>query len=156
MEAAMRRTSSGGRRRFGYAEVTATLALVLAMSGTAVATQHYLITSTKQIKPSVLKQLKGARGPRGIIGKTGHTGPAGAAGVSGANGQPGATGPVGIGIDGIFGNHADGDQTIAADTTLTRDTYYGDLTLGPGVTLNPGGYRIFVSGILTMQNGSRI
>ena len=65
-------------------------------------------------------------------------------------------GPAGVGINGIFGDGADGSQTIAASTTLTRDTYYADLTVAPGVTLDPGGYRIFVAGTLTLQNGSRI
>ena len=37
----------------------ATLALIFAMSGGAYAASHYLITSTKQIKPSVLGHLKG-------------------------------------------------------------------------------------------------
>jgi len=47
------------RRRFSYANVAATLALVFSMSGGALAANHYLINSTKQIKPSVLKKLKG-------------------------------------------------------------------------------------------------
>jgi hypothetical protein len=40
-----------------YANVTATLALVLAMSGGALAAKHYLVNSTKQIDPKVLKSL---------------------------------------------------------------------------------------------------
>jgi hypothetical protein len=151
-----RRVGGRGRRRPGYAEVTATVALVLAMSGGALAAGHYLITSTKQIKPSVLRQLKGARGPRGATGPKGSAGLAGATGEPGTTGQSGSTGPPGVGINGIFGNGADGNDTIAANTTLTRDTYYHDLTVGSGVTLNPGGFRIFVSGTLTLQNGSRI
>jgi hypothetical protein len=151
-----RRGDHRGRRRPGYAEVTATIALVLAMSGGALAASHYLITSTKQIKPSVLRHLKGARGPRGARGSTGATGLPGASGQPGGSGQPGSGGPPGAGINGIFGNSADGNQTIGAKTTLTRDTYYGDLTVASGVTLNPGGFRIFVSGTLTLQSGSRI
>lgn len=157
-----RTVDSRGRRRPGYAEVTATVALVLAMSGGALAAGHYLITSTKQIKPSVLQHLKGARGPRGAAGPKGSAGlagaqgSAGAAGLAGATGQSGSTGPPGIGINGVFGNGADGNHTIAANTALTRDTYYRDLTVGSGVTLNPGGFRIFVSGTLTLQDGARI
>jgi hypothetical protein len=45
------------RRHLSYANVTATLALVFAMSGGALAAKHYLLTSTKQISPKVLKQL---------------------------------------------------------------------------------------------------
>jgi hypothetical protein len=50
------------RIRLSYANVVATLALVLAMSGGAIAATHYLITSTKQISPRVLKKLKGFQG----------------------------------------------------------------------------------------------
>jgi len=50
----------------GYSPlIIALAALFLAFGGGAVAANHYLITSTKQIKPSVLKALKGAKGPRG-------------------------------------------------------------------------------------------
>ncbi|HWF36708.1 MAG TPA: hypothetical protein VG295_15110, partial [Solirubrobacteraceae bacterium] len=59
------------RRRPTYAGVAATLALVLAMSGGAFAASKYIITSTKQIKPSVLSKLKGNRGPAGPKGATG-------------------------------------------------------------------------------------
>jgi hypothetical protein len=44
-------------RRLSYANVTATLALVFSMSGGALAANHYLINSTKQINPRVLKAL---------------------------------------------------------------------------------------------------
>ena len=68
--------------------VIATLALVFAMTGGAYATNKFLITSTKQISPKVLKALKGA------IGKTGAAGPAGPAGAAGA-GTAGPAGPQG-------------------------------------------------------------
>jgi hypothetical protein len=45
------------RRRLNYANVTATLALFFAMSGGALAAKRYLINSTKQINPKVLKAL---------------------------------------------------------------------------------------------------
>jgi|CZKG01.1.fsa_nt_gi hypothetical protein len=50
------------RGPFSYANVTATLALLFAMSGGALAANHYLISSTKQINPSVLMKLKGSTG----------------------------------------------------------------------------------------------
>jgi len=77
------------RKRLSYANVAATLALVFSMTGGAVAANNYLISSTKEIKPSVLKKLKGK------TGKTGKTGAAGAAGKEGAPGKEGAAGKEG-------------------------------------------------------------
>ncbi len=62
------------RRRLSYANVTATLALVFAMSGGALAANHYLINSTKQINPKVLKKLKGNAGAPGKEGPSGKEG----------------------------------------------------------------------------------
>jgi hypothetical protein len=91
-----RENRRGGRRRLGYANVVSTLALVLAIGGgTAWAAHHYLITSTSQIKPSVLAKLHGARGPAGAQGNAGAQGAAGAAGASGASGAAGAAGAPG-------------------------------------------------------------
>jgi hypothetical protein len=83
--------------------VIATIALVLAMSGGAYAAKKYLITSTKQVSPSVLKSLKGANGK---AGPAGPAGPAGAAGAGGAGpaGPGGPQGPAGaIGAPGEKG-----------------------------------------------------
>lgn len=57
----------------------ATLGAALAIGGGS----HYIITSTHQIKPSVLAQLHG------------QAGPAGAPGATGAPGAPGPQGPAG-------------------------------------------------------------
>jgi hypothetical protein len=86
------------RKHLSYANVAATLALVFSMGGGALAASHYLITSTKQIKPSVLKQLRGkngARGPLGAVGPQGATGPQGAEGPQGPVGPAGKEGPAG-------------------------------------------------------------
>jgi hypothetical protein len=84
-----------------------TLALVFAMSGGAYAASKYLITSTKQISPKVLKTLKGkngtngangvngANGAQGSIGEKGTAGTNGTNGKDGAPGATGATGPAG-------------------------------------------------------------
>ncbi|HWF31498.1 MAG TPA: hypothetical protein VG188_02960 [Solirubrobacteraceae bacterium] len=45
------------RKHLTYANVTATLALVFAMSGGALAAKHYLVTKTTQISPTVLKSF---------------------------------------------------------------------------------------------------
>jgi hypothetical protein len=76
-------------KRLTYANVVATFALVFSMSGGALAASKYLITSTKQISPKVLKSLKGKNGQPGAIG------PAGAAGKEGPAGKEGATGKEG-------------------------------------------------------------
>jgi len=75
------------RRRLSYANVAATLALVFSMSGGALAASRYLITSTKQISPKVLKKLKGNTGKTGAAGKEGAPGKEGPAGKEGQPGQ---------------------------------------------------------------------
>jgi hypothetical protein len=74
-----------------YANV-ATLALVVTASGGTLAATHYLITSTTQISPKVLKALKGKTGP---AGKTGPQGEAGSAGEAGSGGETGPEGKEG-------------------------------------------------------------
>jgi hypothetical protein len=83
------------RRRLTYTNVGVTLALFFSMSGGALAASHYLITSTKQIKPSVLSALKGKAGAAGANGAAGAAGPAGSSGAQGAKGETGGTGPQG-------------------------------------------------------------
>ena len=92
------------RRRLTYANVVATLALVFAMSGGALAANHYLINSTKQINPKVLKKLTGtpgraggtgASGVAGPVGPTGKEGPAGKEGKEGKDGKEGKEGKEG-------------------------------------------------------------
>jgi hypothetical protein len=78
-----------------YANVAATLALFFAMSGGALAAKHYLINSTKQINPKVLKALRGNRGAAGPAGAKGASGPGGATGAKGETGIPGARGEKG-------------------------------------------------------------
>jgi hypothetical protein len=99
------------RGHLSYANVVATLALLFAMSGGALAASHYLISSTKQISPKVLAKLKGRIGPPGPAGSPGATGPTGLAGgtrtirgLAGATGPAGSEGPEGPrGIEGSEG-----------------------------------------------------
>ncbi len=96
---------SSVRRRVTYANVVVTVALVFAMSGGAYAASKYLITSTKQISPKVLKALQGK---------------AGKAGANGANGAPGAPGPVGpAGPQGPAGAAGAKGENGAAGTSVT-------------------------------------
>jgi Collagen triple helix repeat (20 copies) len=83
------------RRRLCYANVVATLALVFAMSGGALAANRYLLTSTSQVSPKVLKALKGKSGQPGPAGGQGLAGPQGLAGAQGPKGEPGAAGATG-------------------------------------------------------------
>jgi hypothetical protein len=91
-----RRDGGAPRKRMSYANVAATLALFLAVGGgTAWATTNYIITSTKQIKPSVLKKLHGANGKNGKNGQNGTNGTNGTNGATGAAGAAGASGSAG-------------------------------------------------------------
>src|SRR5271167_2835207 len=94
------------RRHLSYANVTATLALVFAMSGGALAANQYLISSTKQINPKVLKKLTGKAGHTGANGSQGNPGAAGSAGAPGKEGNEGATGPPGPATGGAGGDLA--------------------------------------------------
>lgn len=80
------------RKHLSYANVVATLALLFAMSGGALAAGHYLINSTKQINPKVVKKLRGNTGKRGPAGPLGV---AGSRGPTGPEGQSGPPGPMG-------------------------------------------------------------
>src|SRR5690242_5475040 len=95
-----------------------TLALVFAMTGGAYAAKHYLITSTKQISPKVLKQLRGKTGPAGPAGATGPAGPAGAAGAKGENGANGVS-PTGT----AFAGAAHGCKEGGIEFKGTNTTY---------------------------------
>jgi hypothetical protein len=113
------------RKRFTYANVAMTLALVFAMSGGAFAAKHYLISSTKQISPKVLSALKGKAGPAGPEGKAGPLGPAGPQGVAGAKGEPGPAGPQGVKGE----NGKEGSPWTAGGTLPKGKTLLGDWSL---------------------------
>ena len=110
------------RKRFTYANVVLTLALVFAMSGGAYAAGKYLITSTKQISPKVLKSLKGAKGAPGATGAQGPAGAAGKEGPAGKEGGAGKEGPGGKegpqGVPGIKGEKGVTGSPWTPDGTL--------------------------------------
>lgn len=111
------------RRHLTYANVAATLALLFAMSGGALAASHYLINSTRQINPKVLRRLKGNRGPRGPAGIPGISiqGPSGVS-VKGQRGEPGHEGPEGLSALSTLpaGRSESGVYGIAPDNTVAE------------------------------------
>jgi hypothetical protein len=92
--------------------LVAILALVVATAGTAIAAHHYVITSTKQIAPKVLKQLRG---------RTGRPGAAGAAGAAGTPGTARAFAHVLVGgaTGGIIDTTRDHRGIVSVRTTPT-------------------------------------
>jgi hypothetical protein len=119
------------RKRLSYANVTATLALVFAMSGGAMAANSYLINSTKQINPKVLKKLTGKPGKNGTAGAIGATGATGAAGPKGEPGSPGKEGPPNP--NAVFATNA-GHATNSDELGGVGASHY----VTPGSTLTSG------------------
>jgi Collagen triple helix repeat (20 copies) len=117
---------SAMRRRLTYANVAATLALVFSMTGGALAANHYLINSTKQINPAVVKALKGHNGKSGAQGRPGLKGEAGLKGERGPKGEPGLNGEAAAkgergetGPSGPTGPAGPLAGTLPSDHTLT-------------------------------------
>lgn len=82
-------------KRLSPSMAVALAALFISLGGTGLAASHYLLTSTKQIKPSVLRSLRGREGPEGPQGPGGNTGAVGPSGPRGPEGFRGAPGPIG-------------------------------------------------------------
>jgi hypothetical protein len=80
------------------ATVISLVALFFSLSGAAFAAKHYVLNSTSQINPKVLKALKGKTGAKGARGAAGATGATGAPGATGAQGATGAAGAPGSAI----------------------------------------------------------
>jgi Collagen triple helix repeat (20 copies) len=125
------------RKRLTYANVTMTLALMFAMTGGAYAASKFVITSTKQIKPSVLKSLQGKTGAQGPTGPTGPAGPSGPAGTAGAKGETGLEGKEGKqGTPGSPGEPGkpgkNGSPWTAGGTLPSESTETGGWTIGAG------------------------
>jgi len=128
------------RRHLTYANTVATLALLFAMSGGALAAKHYVLESTKEVNPKVLKKLRGVpgkAGPAGAAGAKGATGTAGAEGKQGPLGPRGVTGPTGPSE--AFSTYHDGAielatfdpgyQSVAALRELPAGDYWITATL---------------------------
>jgi hypothetical protein len=154
------------RSSLTYSNVVSTICLFLLLGGVAYAASQLPKDSVgtkqlqngavtlKKINKKAQSKLRGAVGPKGDPGKEGKKGDKGA---KGSPGDPGAPGTPGVGVAALFGSGADGNATLSgAGNTLSRDTYYDNLTLNAGAKLNTNGYRLFVAGTLTMGNGSNI
>ncbi len=55
-----------------------------------------------------------------------------------------------------FWDGSSGAATISGNTSLSADMFYTDLTVNTGITLNPAGYAIYVSGTLTLTGTAKI
>jgi hypothetical protein len=114
-------------RRPSPALVVASVALFFSLGGVGLAASHYLITSTSQIKPSVLRELRGAKGPPG------PQGPAGLQGATGSVGTAGSLNPATVTT--VVGNDAvmcvlGGGNCDVGESTATCPA--GDIVLGGG------------------------
>lgn len=56
--------------------------------------------------------------------------------------------------DSIYGSGNDGNVTISANTSLTRDMHYNNLTINDNVHLDTAGYRVFVRNSLMLSSTS--
>lgn len=53
-----------------------------------------------------------------------------------------------------FGGGSDGNVTVTSPITLSRDMYYGNLTVSGSGSIKTNGYRVFVNGILDLTTAS--
>jgi collagen type VII alpha len=97
---------------------------LLVTGGSAYATRHYLITSTKQIKPSVRRALRGATGAIGAPGATGATG---------ATGPDLTVLPTGETETGVY--EADGTATTSGDLASASISFAVPLVSAPTPTV---------------------
>jgi hypothetical protein len=156
------------------------------LAGGAWAASRYLITSTAQIKPSVLAKIEksarvaaqGSRGGAGAIGAAGPAGPQGPAGLPGVQGPAGPAGPAGAtgtpGATGATGaTGAASPDDLAQQLAVTAETAalaYGASNAGSFVGLTPsvlvsinpaiqtaaGGDNAFVSNVIGTSTGNTV
>jgi hypothetical protein len=109
-------------RKPSPATIIAIAALVVALGGTAIAASHYIITSTSQIKPSVLRELRGgggsalaaatAKAARAVIARVRSPGPVETVTEPSKTGEP-LVGPT-------WKESTQEDQLLLGDVTVTH------------------------------------
>ena len=123
-------------RRNRYANVVATLALVISLTGTATAATVTLITGRdvkdgsltgadvrnhsvglRDLSAQAVATLHGARGDSGAVGPQGAPGAVGAQGPAGSQGEAGPAGPAGTGVK-LAGYVSVGPQTLPGDSSF--------------------------------------
>lgn len=126
-------------RRPSPSGLIAVLMLVFALGGTAIAAKRYVITSTSQISPSVLKKLKGKRGPQGPRGAQGPAGSDG--GSSAATSSPdfrfaavAADGTLqnGVGVISVFGNAPGATRYVQFNRDVSQCYRAASISSGAG------------------------
>lgn len=140
-------------KRPSPATAIASLALFFSLGGVGLAASKYLITSTSQIKPTVIAKLRGKQGPRGLPGPAGPAGANGAPGANGAQGPPGATGSFNPTLTkgGPLDSTAD-VENFSSDPLAVTMTQIVDPATGANEDYTPNpGYR-FVAVEMTVQN----
>jgi hypothetical protein len=123
--------------------VGAAVAALLVAAGGAAAAGHFVITSTSQIKPSVIHALRGNQGPRGLRGLEGAPGATGARGSQGAQGPPGSPGTPGL--PGAAGS-ARAVAVVNADGTLLHGIGFPKNVTGVSHTTKRGIYCVGLAG----------
>jgi hypothetical protein len=117
-------------RKPSPAVAIASVALFFSLAGTGLAASKYLITSTSQIKPSVLKTLEGKKGPAGTPGANGAAGAVGAPGAAGTPGAAGASFTTSDVVE-VTGTPTEVDPSGGVGSSFAQCPY-GDVVLGGG------------------------
>jgi len=112
-------------RRISPSTIIASAALFFSLGGVGLAAGRYIITSTSQIKPSVLRHLRGQRGP---IGPSGPAGPVGSAARAPAYETTVA--------------HIYATGRSAADRTVYEEAIEATAVCPPGSIVTGGGYEL--------------